>query len=110
MRPQVGKQKEYKNAIKIVHHFVRVYEKHGKVKATAKYVTTLNWQNALCCKTAAEWLILCQKSKRTLFALKRGDYFYARKAKHALYGVWYTTISIAKEIKSSRKNKNCMIS
>ena len=63
MRPQVGKQKVYENAIKIVHHFVRVcekhgkvyenaikivhhfvrvYEKHGKVKATEKYVKTLN--------------------------------------------------------------------
>ena len=42
MRPQVGKQKVYENAIKIVHHFVRVCEKHGKVKATEKYVKTLN--------------------------------------------------------------------
>ena len=99
MRPRVGKQKVYENAIKIAHHFVRICEKHGKVKATEKYVKTLNWQNALCCKTAAGWLIPCQKSKRTLFALKRGDYFYARKAKHTLFGVWYTTISIVKEIK-----------
>ena len=28
-----------------------------------------------------------RKAKRMLFALKRGDYFYARKAKHTLYGV-----------------------
>ena len=33
MRPQTGKQKVYENAIKIVHNFVRVCEKHGKVKA-----------------------------------------------------------------------------
>ena len=30
-----------------------VCEKHGKVKATEKYVKTLNLQNALWCKTAA---------------------------------------------------------
>ena len=33
MRPQIGKQKVYKNAIKIVRNFVRVCEKHGKMKA-----------------------------------------------------------------------------
>ena len=32
-RPQIGKQKVYENAIKIVHNFLRVCEKHGKVKA-----------------------------------------------------------------------------
>ena len=33
MRPQIGKQKVYENAIKIVQNFVRVCEKHGKMKA-----------------------------------------------------------------------------
>ena len=46
-----------------------------------------------------------RKAKQTLFALKRGKYFYATKAKHTLYGVWYTTISIAKEIRSLLKEK-----
>ena len=40
MRPQIGKEKVYENAIKIMRNFVRVCEKHGKMKAKteAKHV------------------------------------------------------------------------
>ena len=52
---------------------------------------------------------LPEKQCGTTFAVKRGDHFYARRAKHTLYGVWYTTISMVKEIKQLRKKKNYMI-